>query len=223
MRASPRLVPSRQAWKPEADISDISKSEALGMQADKRYRNLNLQLMVLSFACTALLVIEEEMCFQHTLLIFDDDCTVGEYFEYAMWGISIITFQRLCALYATKAKSHQKQWGFVTPWHAFVGTRDWIAFSAEVLVLAVQPVKFLGLWYSQLMVVFAILRLYLLVRCVRDFSRIYRLRRQLVHRSHVTIGSKQWVPPHYQVNGVTVLKTLFFTHTVSQGASTHPI
>jgi hypothetical protein len=141
--------------------------------------------------------------------------TTYEVFKFINVAVTMICIIILFAMYNVLSEIKRKQYGFSTRFRAFIYTTLKFKFTAEFLVLIITPIPGVSMvqafdWYpGDKIGLIMFLRLYLLVRVLRDFSSVYQKRFKIV-ASH----------PEYQktvpmFGWSLTLRILFYTRTTS--------
>lgn len=224
--ASPSMVertPSMQLEdeKTEAKAGAILKGvldsgEEVQKYFDKHLEAVNIQMMCFSLLGFCLVIVYNDLCFDHEgTLRFTDDinaCAFAYYFKLVAWGFWLIFLWRLCIYYALLSEYKAHVWGYSTKFSAFIRSDLWQWFLVELIVNAFfpLPLKTDGGKLSTLFQALCFCRLYLILRAVRDNSSVWKERSKIEnHFKDVNTSGAD-----YTVTLQTVFKITFLQNTV---------
>ncbi|SPQ99524.1 Potassium channel domain-containing protein [Plasmodiophora brassicae] len=198
--------------------SRVLPYELAGFQheADRRLRRLSIEMTSLSVLGVVLMILLNYVCFNYDSLVFMDSsahCPTGSFMKFVNIGCSIVFMHRLVLYYHCRSFVQMREWRMASRWEAFVESNLIMAFFCEAIIALWQPIPGLESIFGmghKTVIGMMMLRFYLVVRLLRDFSPVYHNRKQIRseyeqanpgQKSDVLIG--------------TVLKTYFYSHTIS--------
>jgi len=131
--------------------------------------------------------------------------------------VTILTLLALMNYYRYYSWVKKQRWGYLSRWSAFFKTSLLRKFVVEFLVLAITPVPFVESWYSfdfgrsflHKLDLLMFLRLYLVVRVVRDYSTVYRKRTKIIVAN---LDYKKFLP---EFGWKLSFQMLFYHHTLA--------
>lgn len=166
-------------------VRQAKMSTALRCQEDEMRRQINSFIAVLVLASIVLILLATEACWDGDTLSYTEACPSRNTWVVAQWFVGLALLVLLVLLYAVKTKSETRKHQLASRWTAFFGTRLWLYFLLEVvLIVVLSPIPTSQLAHTsgltdlqtQLALFACLLRCYVFVRLLRDYSKVYQLR-----------------------------------------------